>query len=125
MKNQYIIITVLIALISCFITSCRKPHPSVAKIFVRNSFKELLIGVDVMIVAEADSVPALDAVAKTNSSGYASFNLDDYFAQFSVESTKAADFKIYLDKDGNLVNVGDFRARANTTAVQTVFFDLE
>ena len=125
MKNQYVIILVIFLFFTCFLSSCKEPDPTVAKVFVRNSFKELLVGVEVLIVANADSFPPLDVVALTNSSGYASFNLEEYFSQFSADAPKIADFKIYINKTGVYSFVGNLRSRANITAVETVFFDLE
>lgn len=110
---------------TCFLTSCKEPDPSIAKVFVRNSFKELLPGVEVLIVADAELYPALDIKALTNSSGYASFNLEEYFSQFSAETPKLANFKVYINQEGTFNNVGILRSRANITTVETVFFDFD
>lgn len=125
MKKQSIFFFLLLSFCACFLTSCKDPDPSVAKVFVRNSFKELLVGVEVLIVADADNFPAYDEKRMTNSSGYASFNLEDYFSQFSEEAPKISDFKIYLNIEGKLEEVGSLRTRANVTSVETVFFNIQ
>ena len=125
MKKQGFFFLVLLSFCTCLLTSCREPDPSVAKVFVRNSFKELLVGVEVLIVADADNFPAYDEKRMTNSSGYASFNLEDYFSQFSEEAPKISDFKIYLNVEGKFQEVGNLRTRANVTSVETVFFNIE
>lgn len=125
MKNQYLILLSITFFMTCFLMSCKEPDPSVAKVFVRNTFKELLPGVEVLIVADADLYPALDLKALTNSSGYAIFNLEEYFTQFPTENPKIADFKVYINQEGKFKNVGTLRSRANITAVETVFFDFD
>ncbi len=104
-----------------FLSACKDKDPSVLKVFVRSYNNELLQNARVIIVADQFSNPAtpphVDTVL-TNSSGYALFNMDEFFeGKKKEEATGYFDIKVKRDL---LQGVGYVRCRAHITAVETV-----
>lgn len=122
MKTLKINFTLVIILFSVtFFQSCKDKDPSIAKIFVRSNSNELITESRVVIIADIENnesnIEYVDTI-NTNSSGYAEFNLKDYFDKVDKKVTVAT-FDIVCRKSG-LEGVGKIRARVNTTAVETV-----
>lgn len=106
--------------------SCKK-DPSVVKIYVRDydtPTGKALSGVKVIIVGDVNSDPATNAYVDTvitNGSGYALFNLDEYYTSAGKENTVA-----YFDviaKTSTKYGEAYIRSRVNTTAVETVYIN--
>ena len=102
--------------------SCKNDNPSVIKIFVRSASNELVVGAKVVIIGDINSNPATNAHVDTlitNNSGYAAFNMDDYFTTAGEDNTVG-----YFDivaKTSTKTTQGSVRGRAHTTAVETVY----
>jgi len=110
-------------LILPFLFSCQEKDPSIAKIFVRNNNNILVEDVDVMLVAEPSATPVFNETARTGQAGYAVFNLDPVFDQFTRKEKKErmGEFKIYLPSDTGIVKMGEITSRPHITAVKTIF----
>ena len=102
--------------------SCESKDPAILKVFVRSSTNQLISGAKVIAIGDQQSnPPTLEYVdtAFTNSSGFATINLDDYFVM-SGEGNTTGYFDIiveYNTKQGT----GYSRCRVHTTSVETVY----
>lgn len=115
-------ITLLTLLFSVtLLNSCKDKAPSIAKIFVRSASNELLSDARVVIVANLDdndsNIEYVDTLM-TNSSGYAEFNIGEYYTQAGA-STSVAEFTVICRKAG-FEGIGKIRTRVHTTAVETI-----
>ncbi len=106
------------------LSACKNDDPSVLKIFVRSASNELQNGAKVIIIGDVNSNPAtlpyVDTVM-TNASGFATFNMDDYFKSAGEKNTTG-----YFDvivKQGVNEATEYVRCRAHITTVETVFFN--
>lgn len=104
------------------ISSCKNDDPSVLKIFVRSASNELVDGAKVVVVGDVNSnpptLPYVDTVL-TNSSGFATFNMDEYF-DAAGEDNSTGYFDVIVkknDKEGN----EKVRCRVHITTVETIF----
>lgn len=92
-----------------------------AKVFVRSASNELLSDARVVIVAKVEenesSIEYVDTLM-TNSSGFAEFNLNDYYSQVG-KSVTVATFDVICRKSGT-EGIGKMRTRVHTTAVETI-----
>lgn len=118
-----------VSLVSCLflllfglMTSCKNNDPSILKIFVRSGSNQLLSGAKVVIIGDINSDPAtleyVDTVF-TNGSGFASFNMDDYFKTSGKDNTTGY-FDVIVKKDTKEAHEY-VRCRAHITTVETVF----
>jgi hypothetical protein len=94
------------------------------KIFVRSASNELQNGAKVVIIGDVNSNPAtlpyVDTVL-TNASGFATFNMDEYFKSSGADNTTG-----YFDvivKQGAAEGTEYVRCRAHITTVETVFLN--
>ncbi len=111
----------LLALSIGFLQSCKNKDPSVAKIYVRSSSNALLSGVKVILIGDQSSDPATNAFVDTvitNESGFATFSLNEHF-EAGDKDYEVAYFNI-IAKTTEVEGTGYVRARAHTTAVETV-----
>jgi len=118
-------IFVLLVLAIGFAQSCKNKEPSVVKIFVRSASNELIEGAKVVIIGDPSSNPATNAYVDTvitNSSGFASFNVEPYF-DAAGDDVEVAYYDI-IAKSGTKTGFGYVRSRIHTTAVETVFLPL-
>lgn len=119
LKSNFTLVILLLSM--AFFQSCKDKSPSIAKIFVRSNSNELLTDARVVIIADLENnesnIEYVDTL-NTNSSGYAEFNLKDYFEKVDKKVTVGT-FNIICRKSG-LEGFGKIRARINTTAVETV-----
>ncbi len=105
----------------CVISSCKNDDPSIMKIFVRSATNELLNGAQVVIIGDVNSNPPTNAyvdTAITNSSGYVSIDLEEYFSGASKDD--AAYFDVLAKKDGK-EGSAYVRCKVHITSVETVF----
>ena len=106
-----------------FSNSCTKKEPSVIKIYVRSLNNSLVPYSDVVIISDLQSgtnIPPYVDTLKTNSSGYATFEIDSFF-DLMGSNQSPCDFDVIAKKDtlegiGKLVSVSK-----NTTYVETVY----
>ena len=121
MKNRTTL-SLLLLFSALIITSCKNKDDSIAKIFVRNSNSQLINGASVVIIADVNSDPATPAYVDTlttNESGFASFDLERLFDKYGKKDDKVAYFDIIVKFDDKQA-IGEIKARANITAVETV-----
>lgn len=115
-----ILIYSLLAIFLLSIAGCKPKDPSVLKIYVRNYNNILEKEAEVLIVLKSDVLPEYYTSSITNEFGYATFNLDEFFSQFSSKEEKVADFKAYAtSKDGKTGDVMT-RPRAHITSSNTI-----
>ncbi len=115
---------IVMALLSVgFVQSCKNKNPSVLKVFVRSASNELLPDARIVIIADISSnestIEYVDTLM-TNASGFAEFNIADYFDQ--TGGVDVGNFDLICRKDGK-EGKGYARCRAHTTAVETVFLE--
>jgi hypothetical protein len=104
------------ALVSC------KRDPSVMKIFVRSDSNQLENNAKVIIIGDVYSNPATKAYVDTlftNSTGFAVFDMTDYFGDKPTKG-EVGYFDIIVKKDTR-TGTGRIRCRANITNVETVY----
>ena len=121
MRNlSYISMIALLLVIS----ACKNKNPSVLKVFVRSSNNELMANAKVIIIADVNSNPPTPAyvdTVMTNTSGFAYFDLEDFFSGLDKGVTTGY-FDIIAKKD---VRQGDgyVHCRAHITSVETVYLE--
>ncbi|WP_300660786.1 hypothetical protein [Fluviicola sp.] len=109
------LISVLLVLSSC------KKDPSILKVFVRSSNNELVNNAKVIIIADVNSEPATPAyvdTVQTNSSGFAYFDMEEFFSKLGKKETTGY-FDVLVKRDTNQGS-GYIRCRAHITNVLTV-----
>jgi hypothetical protein len=106
------------------LSACKNKNPSVLKVFVRSSNNELMSNAKVVIIADQSSDPPtpgyVDTVM-TNSSGFAYFEMDEFFDALPKDETTGY-FDILAKKD---LKQGDgyIHCRAHITSVETVYLE--
>ncbi len=109
------LVSVLLILSSC------KKDPSILKVFVRSYNNELVSNAKVIIIADVNSEPATPAYVdtiQTNSSGFAYFDMEEFFSKLGKSETTGY-FDVLVKKDPNQGS-GYIRCRAHITNVLTV-----
>lgn len=113
--GYFSLMSILIVLSSC------KKDPSVLKVFVRSSDNQLVSNAKVIIIADVNSDPPtpeyVDTV-QTNSSGFAYFDMEDFYAKLGKKETIGY-FDVLAKKD-QTQGSGYIRCRKNITNVLTV-----
>lgn len=112
------LVSVLLILSSC------KKDPSILKVFVRSSNNELVNNAKVIIIADVDSEPATPAyvdTVQTNSSGFAYFDMAEFFSKLGKKETTGY-FDVLVKKDPSQ-GTGYIRCRAHITNVLTVYLN--
>ena len=100
------------------LTNCKKEE-SILKVFVRSASNQLINGAKVIVIGDQQSNPPTGAfvnTAYTNSSGFATINMDDYFS--SDNTTGYFDINVKYETK---VGTGYSRCRAHTTSVETIY----
>lgn len=113
--GYFSLISILIVLSSC------KKDPSVLKVFVRSNSGELVGNVKVIIIGDVNSDPATPAYVDTvltNSSGFAYFDMEDFFSKLGKKETTG--YFDVLAKNSTTQGSGYTRCRAHITNVLTV-----
>lgn len=106
-------------------SGCKNKNPSVLKVFVRSSNNELMSGAKVIIIADTDSDPPTPAyvdTVMTNSSGFAYFEMDEFFELAEGKKTKTGYFDIIAKKD-LAQGEGYIKCRSHITSVETVYLE--
>lgn len=109
----------LLLMINLFL-GCAPKDPSIVKIYVRNYDNILEKDAEVIIVLKSDKLPAYNLTSQTNEFGYATFNLDVFFEQFSSKDEKVADFKAHALSTNNKTGDVMIRPRAHITTSNTI-----
>jgi hypothetical protein len=111
-----------LAITMIVMSGCKKKDPSVLKVFVRSSSNELVSDAKVVIIADEQSDPPTPAyidTVLTNSSGFALFEMDEFFDALGKKETTGY-FDILVKKDVRQGS-GYIRCRAHITSVKTVY----
>lgn len=104
------------------LNSCKNKDPSVIKVFVRNESNELQANAKVIIIADVNSDPETPAyvdTVMTNTSGFAYFEMDEFFDDLDGDQTTGY-FDIVAKKDTR-EGTEYTKARAHITTVSTVY----
>ncbi|MFA7272228.1 MAG: hypothetical protein WC044_00080 [Crocinitomicaceae bacterium] len=115
----------LIALSIGFLQSCKNKDPSFAKIYVRSSNDQLVEGAKVIIIGDIENQTKTFAYVDTvltNSSGFAQFNMESYFAT-ATEDNPVGVFDVIIKKGVDYGEAAGFRVRIHNTSVKTVSFN--
>lgn len=121
--KQFLRITALLLLVVSFssLQSCKR-DPSVLKVYVRSHSNQLVPGAKVIIVGDVNSNPATRAyvdTVMTNSTGFALFDMTDYFGEKGKKG-EIGYFDIIVKQD-TIAGFGRVRCRVNITNVETVY----
>ena len=119
MKKGISLVVLLFMLLT--LTNCKKEE-SILKVFVRSASNQLINGAKVIVIGDQQSTPPTGAFVDTvftNSSGFSTINMDNYFAS-------AANTTGYFDiivKYNSKVGFGYSRCRVHSTSVETVYLE--
>lgn len=94
------------------------------KIYVRSKSNELLSDVKVVIIGDVNSNPPTSEwvdTASTNTSGFATFDMQAYFDKAGEKENPTGYFDIVLKKDTK-TGEGRVRCRVHLTTVETLYF---
>lgn len=107
--------------IAILFASCKK-DPSVLKVYVKSASSQSVVGARVVIAGDIYSTPATREyvdTAITNSTGYATFDMDKYFGD-KPQKAEVGYFDIIVKSDGKTGKINSSRVRVNITNVETV-----
>jgi hypothetical protein len=113
----------MFAMVTVTLQSCKR-DPSIMKIFVRSNANQLENNAKVVIIGDINSTPATKAYVDTlftNSTGFATFDMTDYFGEKPPKG-EVGYFDIIVKKD-NKIGYGRIRCRANITNVETIIME--
>ncbi len=102
--------------------ACKPKESALLKVFVRSSSNQLMSGAKVVVIGDQQSnPPTLEFVdtSYTNSSGFTTVNMDQYFNTSGPENTTGY-FDIVI-KHNNKTATGYTRCRVHTTSVETIY----
>ena len=119
MKKGISLVCLLFVLLT--LTNCKKEE-SILKVFVRSASNQLINGAKVIVIGDQQSTPPTGAFVDTvftNSSGFTTIKMDDYFA--SADNTTGY-FDIIV-KYNSKVGFGYSRCRIHSTSVETVYLE--
>ena len=116
---RYLIITALLSLL--VLPGCKPKDPSVLKIYVRSNNFILTEDALVRIVGDlSKGTPEYFAEARSDASGVAYFELDEYFDSFEKGKDKVAFFTVYAKDSSNTFSSDEARARAHITSTGSI-----
>ena len=118
------LLSISLTLLLLFIVGCKDDSPAILKVFVRSATNQLVYGAKVIIIADlqanpSEMTPNYVDTTYTNSSGFTTFILDDYFDNDAIIETTGY-FDI-LVKSNNKEAAGYTRCRIHTTSVETIY----
>lgn len=118
-------ILAFLAMTMGLVQSCENKDPSVAKVYVRSQSDQLVSGAKVIIIGDIDNetttVEYVDTMF-TNSSGFASFDMNPYFIKAGKENSVGV-FDVIVKNGDDYGDTTGFRVRVHNTAVMTVQFE--
>jgi hypothetical protein len=118
------LLSISLTLALLLLVGCAPKDPAILKVFVRSATNQLVYGAKVIIIADVQSNPSeitpnyVDT-SYTNSSGFTSFVLNDYFGNEDILETTGY-FDI-LVKSNSKEASGYTRCRVHTTSVETIY----
>ncbi|TNF45750.1 MAG: hypothetical protein EP305_13095 [Bacteroidetes bacterium] len=115
------VLSVMGLLVFLTLSGCESKDPSVLKIFVRSMNNELITGAQVIVIGDLSSNPPTNPYVDTvltNESGFAAFNMDEYFKDAGEETVGF--FNIIVKYDPKTVE-GHVKCREHITAVETLY----
>jgi len=121
MKKGISLVCLLFMLLT--LTNCKK-EDSILKVFVRSASNQLINGAKVIVIGDQQSTPPTGAFVDTvftNSSGFTTINMDNYFASQDKDNTTGY-FDIIV-KYNSKVGFGYSRCRVHSTSVETVYLE--
>ena len=121
-KLTFFAIAVVLTVLT--IASCKNKDASALKIYVRTSSNELVPDAQVVIIGDVNSNPPTKSyvdTAFTNSSGFATFDMQPYFDMAGEKENPVGYFDIIF-KNANKEGTGRVRCRAHITSVETLYF---
>ena len=116
------LLSISLTLAILLLAGCTPKDPAILKVFVRSSTNQLVYGAKVIIIGDQQSnPPTLEYVdtAYTNSSGFTTFEMDDYFNVSGPDNTTGY-FDI-LVKSNTKEAAGYTRCSIHTTSVETIY----
>ena len=119
MKKGISLIFLLFVLLT--LTNCRKEE-SILKVFVRSASNQLINGAKVIVIGDQQSTPPTGAFVDTvftNSSGFSTINMDNYFSS----SDNTTGYFDIIVKYNSKVGFGYSRCRVHSTSVETVYLE--
>ena len=119
MKKGISLVVLLFMLLT--LTNCKK-EDSILKVFVRSASNQLINGAMVVAIGDQQSTPPTGAfvdTAYTNSSGFTTINMDNYFSS-SANTTGYFDIIV---KYNSKVGAGYSRCRIHSTSVETIYLE--
>ena len=119
MKKGISLVCLLFVLLT--LTNCKK-EDSILKVFVRSASNQLINGAKVIVIGDQQSTPPTGAfvdTAYTNSSGFTTINMDNYFSS-SANTTGYFDIIV---KYNSKVGAGYSRCRIHSTSVETIYLE--
>lgn len=122
MKNKIKLITFAFAGLAMMLLASCKKDPSVLKVYVKSASGEMVVGARVVIAGDIYSTPATREyvdTAMTNTTGYATFDMDKYFGD-KPQKAEVGYFDIIVKNDGKTGTIDDSRVRVRITNVETV-----
>ena len=119
MKKGISLIFLLFVLLT--LTNCKK-EDSILKVFVRSASNQLINGAKVIVIGDQQSTPPTVAFVDTvftNSSGFSTINMDNYFSS----SDNTTGYFDIIVKYNSKVGFGYSRCRVHSTSVETVYLE--
>jgi hypothetical protein len=119
MKKVISLVCLLFVLLT--LTNCKKEE-SVLKVFVRSASTQLINGAMVVAIGDQQSTPPTGEfvdTAYTNSSGFTTINLGDYF----TSSDNTTGYFDIIVKYNLKVGSGYSRCRVHSTSVETIYLE--
>ena len=119
MKKGISLVCLLFVLLTS--TNCKKEE-SILKVFVRSASNQLINGAKVIVIGDQQSTPPTGAFVDTvftNSSGFSTINMDNYFSS----SDNTTGYFDIIVKYNSKVGFGYSRCRVHSTSVETVYLE--
>jgi hypothetical protein len=124
LKLQYIFFLCITISSLAIFSGCKNKDASVLKIYIRSKSNELLPDTKVVIIGDVNSNPPTKEyvdTASTNTSGYATFDMQPYFDLAGEKENPTGYFDIVFKKDTK-TGSGRVRCRVHITTVETLYF---
>ena len=123
------LLSISLTLAILLLAGCAPKDPAILKVFVRSSTNQLVYGAKVIVIGDQQSnPPTLEYVdtAYTNSSGFTTFIMEDYFdeakgPEVDPDVSKTTGYFDILVKSNNKEASGYTRCRVHTTSVETIY----
>ena len=119
MKKGISLVCLIFVLLT--LTNCKK-EDSILKVFVRSASNQLINGAMVVAIGDQQSTPPTGEfvdTAYTNSSGFTTINLEDYF----TSSDNTTGYFDIIVKYNLKVGSGYSRCRVHSTSVETIYLE--